>query len=97
MWTFVNLGIIILIIAAVIGLKMHMQWRNWVLALLSTIIIVVGSVFIYSPGFGYAGWLMITLPFSPAIFAALWIAYAITSWFGRLKSRSRFGRQPAGE
>ena len=29
MWTFVNLGMIILIIAAVIGLKMHLRWWNW--------------------------------------------------------------------
>lgn len=97
MWTFVNLGIIIAIISAVIGLKMHLQWWNWVLAFLSTVITVVGFALLYSPGFGYGGWLMIALPLSPVIFISLWIAYAITGWLGRLKSKLQFGRLQAGE
>lgn len=89
MWTFVNLGIVIVVIAGVIGLKTHIAGWNWLLALLSTIIVVVGSAFLYSPGFGYGGWLMITLPFSPVMFVSLWIAYAIIDGLGRLKSQGR--------
>lgn len=96
MWTFVNLGIITLIIAVIIGLKMHLRWWNSVLALLSTIAIVVGSAFLYTPSYGYGGWLMGTVPASPVIFVSLWIAYSITGWFGRLKSRPRIGRPSFG-
>jgi hypothetical protein len=35
---------------------------------LITLMIVVGSAFIYTTGIGYGGWLMMTLPFSPVIY-----------------------------
>ena len=95
MWTFVNLGIVIAIIAAVIGLKMHLRIWNSVLALFSTIIVVVGSAFLFTPAYGYGGWLMLTLPLSPVIFVSLWAAYSIAGWLGRLKSRPHPGAQQA--
>lgn len=88
MWTFVNLGVIVATLAVVIWLKMNLPFWNSVQALLSTIVIVAGSALLYSPAYGYGGWLMLTLPLSPVIFLSLWIAYA----FGGLKSRPHFGR-----
>ena len=97
MWTFANLGIIIVTIAVVIGMKMHLKWGNWLLALLSTITIVIASAFIYSPGYGLGGFLMLTLPFSPVAFVSLWIAYAISGWFGRLKPQQQTRYTRAGD
>ena len=85
MWTFVNLAIIIAILAAVIGIKMHLHWWNWALALISTLLIVVGSAALYSVPCGYGGYLMVTLPLSPLIFISLWIAYVLSGLLGRLK------------
>ena len=73
-------------------MKLHLKWPNWLLALLSTLVTVAASLFIYSPGIGYGGWLMITLPLAPVVFVSLWIAYALSAWFGRLKAR-----KPAGQ
>jgi hypothetical protein len=47
-----------------------------------TVAIVVGSAFIYSPGIGYGGWLLGTIPLSPFIFGFLLLIF-------RLKSRPR--------
>ncbi|HEY2775005.1 MAG TPA: hypothetical protein VGK20_13240 [Candidatus Binatia bacterium] len=42
-----------------------------------TVLIVVGSAFIYSPGIGYGGWLLGTLPASPIIYLVVWLVLRI--------------------
>lgn len=45
--------------------------------LLITVLIVVGSAFIYSPGIGYGGWLLGTLPASPIIYLIVWLVFRL--------------------
>ena len=46
-------------------------------ALLITAAIVVLSAFIYTPGIGYGGWLMLTIPGAPIIFLVVRLALRI--------------------
>ena len=65
-----------LIIVSAIALKYILPLPNGVVALLSTIYVVVASAFVpTSQGTGM--WLMATVFYAPAIFIALWIIYAI--------------------
>ena len=43
------------------------------LAAIVTIIVVIGSASIYTPGIGTGGWLLATIPLSPFIFAASYL------------------------
>ena len=42
-----------------------------------TVAIVVGSAFIYSPGIGYGGWLLGTIPLSPFIFGFVLLIFRL--------------------
>ena len=46
-------------------------------ALLITAAIVVLSAFIYTPGIGYGGWLMLTIPGAPIIFLVVRLALRV--------------------
>lgn len=48
-------------------------------ALLITALIVVLSAFIYTPGIGHGGWLMLTIPGAPIIFLVVRLALRLTS------------------
>ena len=66
----------LIILAGIVLPKLVFRMLNFVAALIATFIILVGSLIQYTPGYGYGGLLMLTLPFSPIILLVLWLVYS---------------------
>lgn len=67
----------LIVIAGIIGPKAFLRWSNRFLALIATIGVIIGSATIYTPGIGMGGWLMFTIPFSPAIYFLILAGYKL--------------------
>ncbi|GEM_PF-5722424 len=52
-----------------------------VLAFLYVISAIIASAMIYTPSFGYGGWLMLTLPFSPVLLLYGWLMIKLMTWW----------------
>ena len=78
-----NLLIVLAIIAGPFLLVKLTGGALWplVTALIYAILAVIASAFIWSAGFGYGGWLMLTLPFSPLILLYGWLAAKLALWW----------------
>lgn len=74
METLVNLlAVLYILVAPFLLARLFAKWL-WpiLMAMIYVPTAVVASAMIYTPGFGYRGWLMLTLPFSPGLLLYGW-------------------------
>lgn len=83
-----NSLLVLLIIAGPFLLAWQTRSHLWpsVTALFYTISAVVASAFIWSPGYDYGGFLLVTIPFSPLIFLYGWVAAKVTNAAARRRA-----------